>query len=81
MSAFGSFQVATEFIKRQVCEIKELRGKPKFFTFQCCQGDVREAAQNQIEVDRFEQPQSGFTSPMEDVLILYATIPGYVSYR
>ena len=72
-------QIATEFIIREVKKITKLLGKPKFFTFQCCQGSKEEFVQvEEIQADR---NISTITMPTEDTLILYAASPGQSAYR
>ena len=64
--------------------ITSLRGKPKFFAFQSCQGPQNEYGEKsrKIEEDRHsKQKEPGFTSNNADTIILYATVPGMVSYR
>jgi len=74
----------------------DLRGKPKFFIFQACQGqdtdygvelkrgntDCYTDARPWITGAEFPPPSSPLKDPAwEDMLIAYATLPGFVSYR
>ncbi|KAJ8676109.1 hypothetical protein QAD02_011895 [Eretmocerus hayati] len=70
---------------------RNLSGKPKIFIFQTCRGENEQVAVPRYKIDAattsrpvIEEPYIHFSDTMrnyEDMLIVYATIPGYVSYR
>ena len=66
-----------------------MKGKPKWFIFQSCRGDLHDQGTsangqngNQIDASRIEECEKPNTVPSwQDILILFATIPNQVSYR
>ncbi|OXU20628.1 hypothetical protein TSAR_006461 [Trichomalopsis sarcophagae] len=68
-----------------------LSGKPKIFIFQTCRGSNEQVAVPRHAIDavtnnlpRIEEAYVQFSETMrnyEDMLIVYSTIPGFVSYR
>ena len=76
-------QVATEYIIRHVREISKLLGKPKFFTFQCCQGsDIEYLQSEEVQADRnCSGNLTTISTQSEDTVIVYAALPGKVAWR
>ena len=66
-----------------------LKGKPKWFIFQSCRGDLHDQGTsvisqngNQIDASKIEgSEKSNIVPSWQDILILFATIPNQVLYR
>ena len=87
-------KIETEWILQQFnnANCPALRGKPKIFLFQACRGDevdygvytevpegCRAGQERSRTMSDSAKPDKGLT--VEDMLIAYSAIPGYVSHR
>ncbi len=72
-----------EILSKFTC--KELKGKPKFIIFNACRGEKKDEGESEYMMTDEEPTQQNviqIKDPIwQDMLIVYSSIPGYVSFR